>query len=120
MLRALQVSLLLEVALVLDCKRFPGFRVAFDPSEINWDLDPTMITQKANNSAPQGKQTRGCLRKKCTGRLYLRGDFLCSGIPFCVDKTIEEFLNLVMSSWRYEVGREFEYTTRKKSCWTRN
>lgn len=88
MLRSLQVSLLLEVALVLDCKRFPGFRVAFDPSEINWDLDPALITQKANNSAPQGKQTRGCLRKKC--RLYVVA-FFALGFPSVSTKRSKSF-----------------------------
>jgi len=55
MFRCWQVSLLLEVALVLDCKGFPGFRVAFDPSEISWDLDPTPIAQRGDD-ASQGTQ----------------------------------------------------------------
>eukprot|EP00752_Nemacystus_decipiens_P012206 g10821.t1 len=54
----MQVSLLLEVALVLDCEKFPGFRVAFDPSEITWDLDPTTITQRENR-APQDVDSSG-------------------------------------------------------------
>lgn len=39
---------MLEVALVLDCAKFPGFRAAFDPSEIKWDLDPATIRQRAD------------------------------------------------------------------------
>lgn len=30
---------------MLDCERFPGFRAAFDPAEIKWDMNPSTIMQ---------------------------------------------------------------------------
>lgn len=34
---------------MLDYEKLPGFRVAFDPSEITWDIEPSTIMQRAND-----------------------------------------------------------------------
>lgn len=38
---------MLEVALVLHFEDFPGFRVAFDPAQIRWDVNPLPFMDKA-------------------------------------------------------------------------
>ncbi|CAM9095195.1 unnamed protein product [Scytosiphon promiscuus] len=47
----LKIARLLEVAVILDWQGFEGFRVAFDPAEITWDLDPSEIVQRAQQFA---------------------------------------------------------------------
>lgn len=42
---------------MLDCEPFPGFPIAFDPSEINWNLDPSAIKQRATDVS-EGKRYR--------------------------------------------------------------
>ena len=46
MCRTKQFARLLELGLVITWGRFPGFREAFDPAEINWGLDPVPFQQK--------------------------------------------------------------------------
>eukprot|EP00903_Cladosiphon_okamuranus_P010130 g9593.t1 len=45
----MRVARFLEVGVVLDSARFPGMRVAFDPSEIMWDVDSEPIIQRAKD-----------------------------------------------------------------------
>lgn len=33
---------------MLNYELFPGFRAAFDPSEITWDVDPSTIKERAD------------------------------------------------------------------------
>ena len=33
--------------MVLDSKIFPGFRQAFEPAQISWDIDPAPLKQRA-------------------------------------------------------------------------
>ena len=40
---------LLELGLVITWGRFPGFRQAFDPADINWGLDPVPFKQKIDD-----------------------------------------------------------------------
>ncbi|CAM9634372.1 unnamed protein product, partial [Hapterophycus canaliculatus] len=46
-----KIARLLEVAVVFNWKRFEGFRVAFDPADIMWDLDSSEIVQRADQLA---------------------------------------------------------------------
>ncbi|CAB1118918.1 unnamed protein product [Ectocarpus sp. CCAP 1310/34] len=47
----IKTARLLEVALLLNWQRFEGFREAFDPASIKWDLDqPTLVQQAAPRS----------------------------------------------------------------------
>lgn len=48
LLRQSQAVRFLEVGLVLDWGRFPGFRAAFDPSSIEWEQHPINISQRAD------------------------------------------------------------------------
>ncbi|CAM9203762.1 unnamed protein product [Ectocarpus sp. 13 AM-2016] len=43
----IKTARLLEVALFLKWEKFQGFRAAFDPALIKWDLDPTTLVEKA-------------------------------------------------------------------------
>lgn len=46
-LRVLKVARFLEVGVVLDYHLFAGFRVAFEPAEILWDIAPEPIIERA-------------------------------------------------------------------------
>eukprot|EP00752_Nemacystus_decipiens_P006570 g5916.t1 len=43
----------LEVGLIIDVERFPAFRMAFEPGEVNWDVDPGMF-RLTKEKAEQG------------------------------------------------------------------
>ncbi|CAM9748754.1 unnamed protein product [Ascophyllum nodosum] len=45
--RLIWVSNFLGVSMVLDSKIFPGFRQAFEPAQISWDIDPAPLKQRA-------------------------------------------------------------------------
>ncbi|CAN0075885.1 unnamed protein product, partial [Hapterophycus canaliculatus] len=51
-----EVARLLEVAVVLNWRGFEGFRVAFDPADIMWDLDPAGIVEQADRVARAGAE----------------------------------------------------------------
>lgn len=40
---------LLDLGLILTWSKFPGFREAFDPAEINWSVDPAPFTEPTIN-----------------------------------------------------------------------
>ena len=44
---------LLEIGLIIDVERFPAFRTAFEPAEINWDIDPELF-KLTKEKAEQG------------------------------------------------------------------
>lgn len=51
------MAVYLEVAIVLDYERwFPNFRAAFEPSEVNWDVDPTPFLEQVS-AMEHGKTT---------------------------------------------------------------
>lgn len=39
--RALKVARFFSVGLILTYRKFPGFRMAFDSGDIQWDIDPS-------------------------------------------------------------------------------
>lgn len=49
-----QVARLLQLGLVLDWHQFPGFRAAFEPSKINWDLDVAEVVRRAHEISQGG------------------------------------------------------------------
>ncbi|CAM9969505.1 unnamed protein product [Scytosiphon promiscuus] len=55
----IKVARLLEVAIVLNCKGFEGFRVAFDPAGIMWDVHPARVLRKLNQIAQVGSERSG-------------------------------------------------------------
>ena len=42
-----QIAHFLGVGVVLDSNIFPGFRHAFEPAQIPWDIDPAPLKQRA-------------------------------------------------------------------------
>ncbi|CAN0047547.1 unnamed protein product, partial [Pylaiella littoralis] len=48
LLHLMKVARLLQLGLVLDWHQFPGFRAAFEPSKINWDLDVAEVVRRAH------------------------------------------------------------------------
>lgn len=55
----IKVARFLEVGVVLDYGSFQGFRGAFDPAEIMWDIDPRPIVERAR-SIETGTDDRPC------------------------------------------------------------
>lgn len=49
---------LLDVGLVINSRRFPAFRVAFEPAALKWDIDPEPFMQRASDIS-QGVSERG-------------------------------------------------------------
>lgn len=45
-MRRVKFVRLLELGLVLRWEKFPGFREAFDPADINWGQDPAPFLQQ--------------------------------------------------------------------------
>ena len=53
--RAPKLVHLLEVGLIITTHDFPAFRDAFEPSAVNWDVDPLPFIQRASNASSQGR-----------------------------------------------------------------
>ncbi|CAN0529571.1 unnamed protein product [Ectocarpus sp. 12 AP-2014] len=55
----MRVARFLEVGVVLGSVRFPGMRVAFDPSDIMWDVDSEPVIQSAKDIEQEGEGGAG-------------------------------------------------------------